>query len=51
VIDSTTSPTAIRPGVWAAVLLLTPGADPEAELEFFRSRLPQFSDSSWVVAP
>ncbi len=51
VIDSTTSPTAIRPGVWAAVLLLTPGADPEAELESFRSRLPQFSDSSWVVAP
>ena len=51
VIDSTTSPTAIRPGVWAAVLVLAPGVDPEAELESFRSRLPQFSDSSWVVAP
>ncbi len=51
VIDSTTSPTAIRPGVWAAVLLLAPGTDLEAELQSFRSRLPQFSDSSWVVAP
>ncbi len=51
VLDSTLAPTAVRPGVWATILWIAPGADEQTELEVFRSRLPRFANSSWVVAP
>ena len=41
VIDSTTQPTLIRPGAFAAVVPLADGADPELELERFRMLLPE----------
>jgi hypothetical protein len=50
VIDSTTQPTLVRPGVFAAVVPLAEGADPELELERFRTLLPQTRVTSWVVA-
>ena len=50
VVDSTTAPNIVRPGVWAAVLLLPAGVDPLAALTDFRARLPQYQGWSWVVA-
>ena len=50
VIDSTTQPTLVRPGAFAAVVPLADGADPELELERFRMLLPQTRVTSWVVA-
>jgi hypothetical protein len=51
VVDSTTAPLAIRPGVHGALLHLPQGADPTAALAEFRDRLPEYSDTSWVVTP
>ena len=50
VVDSTTAPNIVRPGVWAAVMLLPAGVDPLAALTDFRARLPQYQGWSWVVA-
>ncbi|MCI0635169.1 MAG: hypothetical protein L0206_14850 [Actinobacteria bacterium] len=50
VIDATSQPTLIRSGVFAAVVALAAGVDPELELERFRTLLPQTSVTSWVVA-
>ena len=50
VVDSLTAPNIVRPGVWAAVMLLPDGVDPLAALADFRSRLPQYQDWSWVVS-
>jgi hypothetical protein len=50
-VDSTTAPLAIRPGVHGALLHLPQGADPTAALAEFRDRLPEYSDTSWVVTP
>ncbi len=50
VVDSLTAPNIVRPGVWAAVMLLADGVDPLAALADFRSRLPEYRDWSWVVS-
>jgi hypothetical protein len=50
VVDSMTAPNIVRPGVWAAVMLLRAGVDPLAALTDFRARLPQYQGWSWVVA-
>ena len=50
VVDSLTAPNIVRPGVWAAVMLLPAGVDPLAALDDFHSRLPQFQGWSWVVS-
>ncbi len=50
VVDSLTAPNIVRPGVWAAVMLLPPGVDPLAALTEFRARLPQYQGWSWVVS-
>ena len=49
VIDHQGNPTAIRPGVWAAVVRVPAGADPEAELARFRTLFPEYSEMSWIV--
>ena len=48
--NSVTAPNIVRPGVWAAVMLLPAGVDPLAALTDFRARLPQYQGWSWVVA-
>jgi hypothetical protein len=50
VVDSMTAPNIVRPGVWAAVMLLPAGVDPLAALTDFRARLTQYQGWSWVVA-
>ena len=50
VVNSTTAPNIVRPGVWAVVMLLPDGVDPLAALADFRSRLPEYQDWSWVVS-
>ncbi|MEO8424873.1 MAG: hypothetical protein ABI595_13310, partial [Actinomycetota bacterium] len=50
VVNSTTAPNIVRPGVWAAVMLLPEDADPLTVLADFRSRLPEYQDWSWVVS-
>ena len=50
VIDASTQPTLIRPGVYAAVITLPPQADPESELRRFRELLPETRNMSWIVA-
>ena len=51
VIDHRGHPTAIRPGVWAAVVQIPAGADPEAELARFRTLFPELAQMSWIVTP
>jgi hypothetical protein len=51
VVDSSTAPGAVRPGVWAAILRLPPDADPQRALADFRARLPEYADWSWAVTP
>jgi len=51
VVDSTTSPFAIRPGVFGALLHLPGDADATAEIARFRDLLPQYAPNSWVVTP
>lgn len=50
VIDHSGHPIAVRPGAWAAVVLLPTEADPEAELARFRTLFPEYAGSSWIVA-
>jgi len=50
VVNSLTAPNIVRPGVWAAVMLLPSDVDPLAALADFRARLPQYQGWSWVVA-
>jgi hypothetical protein len=50
VVNSTTSPNVVRPGVWAVVMLLPDDVEPLAALDDFRSRLPEYRDWSWVVS-
>jgi cell division septation protein DedD len=50
VVNSTTAPNIVRPGVWAVVMLLPDGVDPLISLADFRSRLPEYQDWSWVVS-
>ena len=50
VVNSLTAPNIVRPGVWAAVMLLPAGVDALVALDDFRSRLPQFQGWSWVVS-
>ncbi len=50
IIDASTQPTLIRPGVYAVVVPLVEGADLESELQRFRDLLPQTSTTSWIVA-
>lgn len=49
VIDHRGNPTAIRPGAWAAVVQIPAGADPEAELAWFRTLFPENAEMSWIV--
>ncbi|MDH4113798.1 MAG: hypothetical protein OEV60_14160, partial [Actinomycetota bacterium] len=51
VVDSTSAPLAIGPGVYGALLHLPPDADPTAALATFRGRLPEYSANSWIVTP
>ncbi len=51
VVDSTTAPGTVQPGVWAAILRLPAGADPGQALADFRGRLPGYEGWSWVVTP
>jgi hypothetical protein len=51
VVDATTAPLAIGPGVFGALLHLPPEADPTAALSEFRDRLPRYSSNSWIVTP
>jgi cell division septation protein DedD len=50
VVNSTTAPNIVRPGVWAVVMLVPDGMDPLAALADLRSRLPEYQDWSWVVS-
>ncbi len=50
IIEASTQPTLIRPGVYAAVVPLAPDADPESELRRFRELLPETRNTSWIVA-
>jgi hypothetical protein len=51
VVDSGDSPNAIRPGVFGAMLHLTPGVDATAALASFRAALPVYASNSWIVTP
>lgn len=51
VVDSTTAPLAIRPGVFGALLHLPSDADPTAALANFRGLLPEYASNSWIVTP
>ncbi len=50
VVDSAIAPNIVRPGVWAAVLLVPDGTDALVALSDLRSRLPAYQDWSWVVS-
>lgn len=50
-VDAVSAPDAIVPGKFGAMLRLREDADPEAALVDFRTRLPEYATSSWVVSP
>jgi len=50
IVDARTQPTVVRPGVWAVLIPIAPGADAEAELARFRAALPAFTGWSWIVS-
>ncbi len=50
IVDARTQPTVVRPGVWAVLVPITPGADAEAELARFRATVPAFAGWSWIVS-
>lgn len=50
IVDDQLAPGAVAPGVLAVVLRLELGLDPEAALEDFRSRLPEYAGWSWMVS-
>ena len=49
IIDSTTEPSAVKPGVFAVVMPIGADVDPEASLSAFRAKLPQYANVSWLV--
>lgn len=51
VVDSSIAPSAIKPGVFGALLHLPEDADPTAAMAEFRSKLPAFVSNSWIVTP
>jgi hypothetical protein len=51
VVDATSAPLAIRPGVFGALLRLPTDADATQALTVFRQRLPEYASQSWVVTP
>jgi hypothetical protein len=51
VVDSSIAPSAIKPGVFGALLHLPDDADPTVAMAEFRSRLPEFAPNSWIVTP
>ncbi len=51
VVDSSTAPEAILPGVYGALMILSSDADVMAALTDLRQRLPEYRDESWVVTP
>ena len=51
VVDSTTAPEAILPGVYGALLILPSDANVMAALTDLRQRLPEYRNNSWVVTP
>jgi cell division septation protein DedD len=50
IVDSSTAPNIVRPGVWAVVMLVPNDSDALAALVDLRTRLPQYQDWSWVVS-
>jgi hypothetical protein len=51
VVDATTAPNTIRPGVYGALLLLPSDANVIAALTDLRARLTEYAANSWVVSP
>ena len=51
VVDSSIAPSAIKPGVFGALLHLSDDADPTIAMAEFRSKLPAFASNSWIVTP
>ncbi len=51
VVDSSSAPLAIRPGVFGALLHLAPDADPTAAIAHFRDLVPEYAANSWIVTP
>src|SRR5207302_23725 len=50
IVDAGTQPAVVRPGVWALLISIAPGADAEAELARFRTAVPAFAGWSWIVS-
>ena len=50
IVDATTQPAVVRPGVWAVLIPIATGADAEAELARFRASVPAFAGWSWIVS-
>ena len=50
IVDARTQPAVVRPGVWAVLIPIAPGADAEAELARFRTAVPAFAGWSWIVS-
>jgi len=51
VVDSSIAPSAIKPGVYGALLHLPVDADPTAALATFHRVLPEYVSNSWIVTP
>ncbi|MEP7059980.1 MAG: hypothetical protein ABI828_04550 [Actinomycetota bacterium] len=51
VVDSDSSPLALKPGSWGAIMWIGADGDPVNAIQHFWNKLPQFADRSWVVAP
>ena len=51
VVDSISAPTALKPGAWGAIMWIGAQSDAVSAIQRFWSKLPQFADNSWVVAP
>jgi hypothetical protein len=49
VIDSSSAPNVIQPGVWGVVVPIASGADPEVALQAFRVRFPDLAPWTWMV--
>ncbi|TMK12625.1 MAG: hypothetical protein E6G63_11100 [Actinobacteria bacterium] len=50
IVDATTQPAVVRPGMWAVLIPIASGADAEAELARFRTAVPAFAGWSWIVS-
>jgi hypothetical protein len=49
-VSSDTAPHALRPGAYGVLFALPAAEDPQTALAAFRTRLPAYASSSWVVA-